>query len=57
METLNKIKGFTIFNSVTGEHLAILPLTVPIGSTVEAYENEGISVRWAWGELNSEVAQ
>jgi hypothetical protein len=47
---MSKVKGFTIFNKVTGEKLATLPLTIPIGATVEAYERDGHSVSWGWDE-------
>ena len=44
------VNGFIIFNKETGEKLATLPLTIPIGSTVEAYEKAGHKVGWAWEE-------
>ena len=47
---MSKVRGFTIFNKVTGEKLATLPLTIPIGATVEAYERDGHSVSWGWDE-------
>ena len=49
---MSKVIGFTIFNSKTGQKLATLPLTIPIGATVEAYERDGHSVRWGWEESN-----
>jgi hypothetical protein len=49
---MSKVIGFTIFNSKTGQKLATLPLTIPIGATVEAYERDGQSVRWGWEESN-----
>ena len=47
---MSKVRGFTIFNAETGDKLATLPLTIPIGSTVEAYEKAGHKVRWTWEE-------
>jgi hypothetical protein len=47
---MSKVRGFVIFNKVTGEKLATLPLTIPIGATVEAYERDGHSVSWGWDE-------
>lgn len=44
--------GFTIFNKATGNKLATLPLTIPIGSTVEAYKRAGYEVTWAWEEVS-----
>lgn len=49
---MSKVKGFNIYNSETGQKLATLPLTIPIGSTVEAYEKAGYSVRWGWEEYD-----
>jgi hypothetical protein len=49
-EKMNKVRGFNIYNSETGQKLATLPLTIPIGSTVEAYERDGYKVRWSWEE-------
>ena len=31
---------------------ATLPLTIPIGSTIEAYERAGHNVGWGWDEAN-----
>lgn len=47
---MSKVKGFNIYDSETGQKLATLPLTIPIGSTVKAYEREGHKVRWDWEE-------
>jgi hypothetical protein len=47
---MSKVKGFNIYDSETGQKLATLPLTIPIGSTVEAYKREGHKVRWGWEE-------
>lgn len=47
---MSRVTGFTIFNKVTGQKLATLPLTIPIGATVEAYERAGHSVSWGWEE-------
>jgi len=38
---MSKVTGFTIFNKATGQKLATLPLSIPIGSTVDAYRREG----------------
>jgi hypothetical protein len=51
---MNEVKGFIIFDKRTGNKLATLPLTVPIGATVEAYERAGHSVRWGWTEGDSD---
>ena len=51
---MNNVEGFVIFNKETGQKLATLPLTVPIGSTVEAYEKAGHSVAWGWTEREGE---
>jgi len=48
-----KVNGFIIFNKETGQKLATLPLTIPIGSTVEAYEKAGHNVTWGWEESNA----
>ena len=45
------VSAFTIYSKETGLTLATLPLTIPIGSTVEGYEKAGISVGWTWGQL------
>jgi hypothetical protein len=42
--------GFTILDKATGKKLATLPLTIPIGATVEAYNKAGYNVSWAWAE-------
>jgi hypothetical protein len=44
------VEGFTVFDKATGKKLASLPLTVPIGSTIEAYEKAGHTVTWGWTE-------
>lgn len=41
-------KGFKIIEVSTGNLLATLPLTIPIGSTVEGYQRAGVQVRWEW---------
>lgn len=51
---MNKVKGFNIYDSETGQKLATLPLTIPIGSTVEAYKKAGHKVRWGWEEGENE---
>ena len=47
---MSRVEGFNIYNKETGQKLATLPLTIPIGATVEAYERAGHSVRWGWTE-------
>ena len=44
--------GFTIFNKATGQKLATLPLSIPIGSTINAYKREGYDVSWGWEEAS-----
>lgn len=44
------VSGFIVFDKTTGERLATLPLTIPIGSTIEGYEKAGHEVRWTWTE-------
>lgn len=39
---------FKVYSKETGETLAVLPLTIPIGATIEGFERAGISVGWAW---------
>lgn len=46
----HRVVGFTIFNKKTGQELATLPLTIPIGATVEAYEKAGHDISWGWKE-------
>ena len=40
--------GFTIYDKKTGRDLATLPLTIPIGATVEGFERAGYEVGWTW---------
>ena len=47
---MSRVTGFSIYNSLTGEKITTLPLTIPIGYTVEAYEKEGHKVFWGWEE-------
>ena len=51
-ETMSKVTGFIIFDRVTGRKFATLPLSIPIGATVEAYKREGHDVSWGWEESN-----
>jgi hypothetical protein len=44
------ITGFTIYEKETGKSLAKLPLTIPIGATVEGFEKAGHNVGWTWTE-------
>ena len=43
-------KGFTIYEKGTGRNLATLPLTIPIGVTVEGFQRAGYNVGWTWAE-------
>jgi len=47
---MSRVVGFIIFNKETGKEMARLPLTIPIGATVEAYEKAGHKVSWGWHE-------
>lgn len=51
---MTRVDGFIIYNKETGSKLATLPLTVPIGATVEAYERAGHQVCWGWSEAEEE---
>ncbi len=46
-----KVKGFTVYEKETNRKLATLPLTVSIGSTLDAYQAAGFVVGWKWGEI------
>lgn len=52
--TMSNVRGFVIYNKDTGQKMATLPLTIPIGSTVEAYKKAGHAVTWGWEEGNNE---
>ena len=43
--------AFIIFDIVTNKKLATLPLTAPIGHTLDAYARAGLEVGWKWGKL------
>jgi hypothetical protein len=45
------MSAFSIIEISTGRLLATLPLTLPIGATVEGYEKAGIAVSWTWAQL------
>jgi len=49
---MSKVTGFIIFDKATGRRFATLPLTIPIGATVDAYKREGHDVSWCWEESN-----
>jgi hypothetical protein len=49
-----KVIGFSIYDSLSGDKIVTLPLTIPIGDTVEAYEKEGQKVFWGWEEEENE---
>lgn len=40
---------FIIYEKETEKILATLPLTLPIGATVEGFERAGYQVGWRWG--------
>lgn len=40
--------GFIILDKETGKELATLPLTIPIGSTVQGFRDAGYNVSWTW---------
>ena len=48
------VTGFIIYNQITGQKMATLPLTIPIGSTVKAYQKAGHKVTWGWDESKDE---
>ena len=48
MEKKRSVSGFAIIDTDTEVQLAVLPLTLPIGSTVEGFERAGYSVKWTW---------
>lgn len=48
-------QGFTIIDQDTNEVLATLPMTIPIGSTIEGFEAAGYSVIWSWSETTDET--
>ena len=41
---------FSIIDKATGEKLATLPTTIPIGLTVDGFERAGYEVTWTWEE-------
>ncbi len=51
---MNEVRGFTIYEKETGRGLATLPLTIPIGATVEGFERAGYEVGWTWAVLERE---
>jgi hypothetical protein len=42
--------GFSVLDKTTGKKLATLPLTIPIGATVEGFQAAGYEVIWTWEE-------
>ena len=50
-KTKTKINAFVVFDRETNKKLATLPLTAPIGATLEAYARAGLVVGWKWGKL------
>jgi len=51
---MSKVVGFIIFHKETGKEMVTFPLTIPIGTAVEAYEKAGHKVTWGWKEEASE---
>jgi hypothetical protein len=47
---MSTVTGFSIINNANGEKLATLPLTIPIGQTVEGFQVAGYDVSWTWGD-------
>lgn len=48
---MSTITAFSIIEKDSGSVLATLPLTVPIGATMDAYEQAGFDVKWSWSEI------
>lgn len=46
--TRKRVAGFAIFDKQTGQVLATLPLTIPIGDTVDGFRRAGYEVSWHW---------
>lgn len=46
------VPAFAVHDKITDTVLATLPLTVPIGDTVEAFERAGFHVTWRWSSLH-----
>ena len=53
IETKKKVAGFVIFDKTTGGVLATLPLTIPIGVTVDGFKQAGYEVDWHWKEMEA----
>jgi hypothetical protein len=51
---MKTIDGFIVFDKETKQHLAILPLTIPIGLVMEGYEKAGHEVGWTWTEKETQ---
>ena len=43
-----KTVGFRVIDQETGDVLVTLPLTFPIGASVENFEKAGYTVSWEW---------
>ena len=54
-KTIYHTAGFIIYDKVTGQELASLPTTIPIGVTVEGFERAGYQVGWRWNDETSEL--
>ena len=50
ISSMSTVTGFSIINNANGEKLATLPLTIPIGQTVEGFQVAGYDVSWTWGD-------
>lgn len=46
---------FQVIEQDTHKVLATLPMTIPIGVTVEGYKLAGYSVYWSWSETTDET--
>lgn len=46
-----------VYEKETGRNLAVLPLTIPIGATVEGFKRAGFEVGWAWATINEEESK
>ena len=50
---MSNVTGFTVLDKKTGDKLATLPLTIPIGVAVEGFQKAGYEVSWTWEEEDS----
>lgn len=52
---MRKVPAFSVIEKESGAVLAMLPRTMPIGETVEAYERAGFVVTWSWSEIETDT--